>query len=140
MKLPPSSESDFFQCVEIVLPIRKHPLKSWKLLTNVTKISILDVAGALDMPLTPFYQNISQWLHVYFLPTLLININCIFWTKLLHLKSVYLFLKPFSTNFSVILKPGSWFLPAKYLKNTCRRVTFYLTCHCSTGVFSTFCW
>ena len=44
---------------------------------------------------------------------------------------------------------GSWFLLAKCLKNTCRRVTFYvkmlvddrylyLQCHSSTGVFQTF--
>ena len=53
-------------------------------------------------------------------------------------------LKPFSTNVSLMDKPGSWFLLAKYLKNTCGRVTFYdlhlyLKCHSSTGVFQTFC-
>ena len=47
-------------------------------------------------------------------------------------------------------KPGSWFLLAKYLKNTCGRVTFlnndqvidlhrYLKYHSSTGIFQTFC-
>ena len=30
----------------------------------------------------------------------------------------------FSTNFSLMDKPGSWFLLAKCLKNTCGRVTF----------------
>ena len=32
--------------------------------------------------------------------------------------------KPFSTNAPLIEKPGSWFLLAKCLKNTCGRVTF----------------
>ena len=31
---------------------------------------------------------------------------------------------PFSTNVPLMQKPGSWFLLAKYLKNTCGRVTF----------------
>ena len=31
---------------------------------------------------------------------------------------------PFSTNVLITDKPGSWFLLAKCLKNTCRRVTF----------------
>ena len=33
-------------------------------------------------------------------------------------------LKPFSTNVSLMDKPGSWFLLAKYLKNTSARETF----------------
>ena len=48
---------------------------------------------------------------------------------------------PFSTNVPLTDKPGSWFLLAKLLKNTCGRVTFqvkmqvnkvhlYLECHC----------
>ena len=35
-----------------------------------------------------------------------------------------LVLKPFSTNVPFMDKPGSWFLLAKCLKNTCGRVTF----------------
>ena len=35
-----------------------------------------------------------------------------------------LVLKPFSTNVPFMDKPGSWFLLAKCLKNTCERVTF----------------
>ena len=31
---------------------------------------------------------------------------------------------PFSTNVRLMDKPGSWFLLAKYLKNTCGGVTF----------------
>ena len=31
---------------------------------------------------------------------------------------------PFSTNVSIIDKPGGWFLLVKCLKNTCGRVTF----------------
>ena len=34
------------------------------------------------------------------------------------------FLNPFSTNVPFTDKPGSWFLLAKCLKNTCRRMTF----------------
>ena len=34
------------------------------------------------------------------------------------------FINPFSTNVPVMNKPGSWFLLAKCLKNTCGRVTF----------------
>ena len=59
-------------------------------------------------------------------------------------------LNPFSTNVPLMQKPGSWFLVAKCLKNTCGRLTFwvkmqvvglhlYLKCHSSTGVFQTFC-
>ena len=33
-------------------------------------------------------------------------------------------IKSFSTNHPVMDKPGSWFLLAKCLENTCRRVTF----------------
>ena len=33
-------------------------------------------------------------------------------------------LNPFSTNVPIMDKPGSWFLLAKCLKNTCGRVTF----------------
>ena len=33
-------------------------------------------------------------------------------------------LNPFSTNAPLLYKPGSWFLLANCLKNTCRRVTF----------------
>ena len=33
-------------------------------------------------------------------------------------------LNPFSTNVPLRMKPGSWFLPAKCLKNNCGRVTF----------------
>ena len=33
-------------------------------------------------------------------------------------------INPFSTNVPIMDKPGSWFLLAKYLKNTCERVTF----------------
>ena len=87
----------------------------WKPLTNVIKISIFDVVGVLDMPLIPFYQNTSQWLLAYFSSILLININDIFWTKLLLLKSVYLFLTPFSTNVTLMSKQGRWLLPAKCL-------------------------
>ena len=39
-----------------------------------------------------------------------------------------LVLKPFSTNVPFMDKPGSWFLLAKCLKNTCGRVTFSMTC------------
>ena len=34
------------------------------------------------------------------------------------------FINPFSTNVPFTVKTGSWFLPAKCLKNTCERVTF----------------
>ena len=34
-------------------------------------------------------------------------------------------IKPFSTNLLLPDKPGSWFLPAKCLKNNCARVTLY---------------
>ena len=55
----------------------------------------------------------------------------------------------FSINFPLTDKPGSWFLLAKSLKNTCESVTFqvkmqviglhyYLKCHSSTGGFKTF--
>ena len=33
-------------------------------------------------------------------------------------------IKPFLTNVPLTGKPGSWFLLAKCLKNTCGRVTF----------------
>ena len=33
-------------------------------------------------------------------------------------------INPFSTNVPTMDEPGSWFLPPKCLKNTCRRVTF----------------
>ena len=33
-------------------------------------------------------------------------------------------INPSSTNVPPMQKPGSWFLLAKYLKNTCGRVTF----------------
>ena len=57
---------------------------------------------------------------------------------------------PLLTNIPLMQKSGSWFLPEKCLKNTFGRVTFYVkvqvidlhlyvTCHCSTGVFQTFC-
>ena len=36
----------------------------------------------------------------------------------------YLNINTFSTNVPLVLKPGSWFLLAKCLKNTCVRVTF----------------
>ena len=61
---------------------------------------------------------------------------------------------PFSTNVPIMDKPGSWFLLAKCLKNTCGRsdilrkdagkkmrvdeLHFYLKCHSST-LFQTFC-
>ena len=56
----------------------------------------------------------------------------------------------FSTNVPIMDKPGIWFLAAKYLKNTCRRVAYYvkmqvidlhlyLKCHSSAGVFQPFC-
>ena len=32
--------------------------------------------------------------------------------------------RPFSTSVPIMDKPGSWFLLAKCLKNTCGRVTF----------------
>ena len=35
-----------------------------------------------------------------------------------------LYINPFSINFPLIDKPGSWFLLAKCWKNTCGRVTF----------------
>ena len=54
---PATSKIEFFMIL----------VDSWKWLTNVTKTSVLDVAGVLDMLLTPFYQNTSQWLLVYFL-------------------------------------------------------------------------
>ena len=38
-------------------------------------------------------------------------------------KSILKF-NPFSTNVPLTDKPGSWFLLAKCLKNTCGRVTF----------------
>ena len=34
------------------------------------------------------------------------------------------FINTFSINIRLMQKPGSWFLLAKYLKNTCGRVTF----------------
>ena len=34
----------------------------------------------------------------------------------------YMLLNPFSSNVSLVDKPGSWFLLAKCLKNTCERV------------------
>ena len=33
-------------------------------------------------------------------------------------------INPFSTNVPIMDKPGSWFLLAKYLKNTCGKMTF----------------
>ena len=33
-------------------------------------------------------------------------------------------IKPFSTSVPLMQKRGSWFLPAKCLKNTCGRVIF----------------
>ena len=96
-------------------------VNNWKPLANVTKTSILDTAGVLDTLLTPFYQNSFQWLLVHFLPILSINVNYIFWTKLLYLKSgVCIFLKPFFTNVPPMWKPSSWCLLAK--------------CHSSTSV------
>ena len=70
------------------------------------------------------------------------------------IESVSLFdfeLNLFSPNVPFMDKPGSLFLLAKCLKNTCGRVTFlvkmqvddlhlYVKCHSSTGVFETFCW
>ena len=61
------------------------------------------------------------------------------------------YVNPFSTNVPITGKPGSLFLLAKCLKNTCGRVTFlvkmqvddlhlYVKCHSSTGVIETFCW
>ena len=44
-------------------------------------------------------------------------------TRLLIFDTTSLF-NPFSTNVSLMNKPGSWFLLAKCLKNTCVRVTF----------------
>ena len=57
----------------------------------------------------------------------------------------------FSPNIPFIDKPGSWFLLAKRVKNTCGRVTFlvkvqvtdlhiYLKCLSSTRIFDMFCW
>ena len=40
-------------------------------------------------------------------------------------------------NVPIMEWPGSSFLLAKCVKNTCGRV--YLKCHSSTGVFQTFC-
>ena len=57
----------------------------------------------------------------------------------------YRLYNPFSTNVPFTDKPGIWNLLAKYLKNTCGRVTpvidlhLYLQCHSPTGVFQTFC-
>ena len=56
---------------------------------------------------------------------------------------------PFAANFPLMEKPGSWFTPAKCLKNTFERVIFYikmqvnylhlyLKCSSSSGVFHTF--
>ena len=36
----------------------------------------------------------------------------------------FFWFNPFSTNFPIMVKPGSWFLIAKCLKNTFKRVTF----------------
>ena len=66
------------------------------------------------------------------------------------LRKLLCVLNPFSTNVSFTDKPGSWFLLAKCLKNTCGRVTFYVKmqfidlhlyvkCHYSAGVFQRFC-
>ena len=67
--------------------------------------------------------------------------------KIARMKNLKITFNPFSTNVPFMDKPGSWFLLAKCLKNTCGRVTFkqrcdlhlYLKCHSSTGVFQTFC-
>ena len=46
------------------------------------------------------------------------------WTQTLNEEKTIKTFKPFSTNFLIMDKPGSWFLVPKYLKNTCRRVKF----------------
>ena len=38
--------------------------------------------------------------------------------------TIFNYINPFLTNVPFTDKPGSWFLLAKCLKNTCRRVTF----------------
>ena len=58
-------------------------------------------------------------------------------------------INPFSTDVQLMKKPGSWFVLAKCLKNTCGRVTFYVKMqvddldlsvkrHSSTSVVQTF--
>ena len=62
-----------------------------------------------------------------------------------------LLLDPFTANFLLMEKPGSWFTLAKSMKSTRGRVTFYikmqvnylhlyLKCHSSTGIFPRFYW
>ena len=61
----------------------------------------------------------------------------------------WLAFRPFSTNVPLMDKPGSWFLLAQCLKNTCGRVAFsvkmqvndlhrYWKCHSSTVFFKHF--
>ena len=85
---------------------------SWLSIPSITKFEVYLLRFLLL--LFPFFMD-DNYIYIKLLLIVL---------EVIQIQVFFGFFNPFSTNVLIMDKPGSWFLLAKYLKNTCGRVTF----------------
>ena len=91
------------------------PFSQWFKLTREVDVKYLNQAGIFHMKILLNFPMMTIWYLWIWLLFVVIGYG---------VHGISILLNPFSINVPLMDKPGSWFLQAKCLKNTCRRRHF----------------